>query len=92
MAWTKTGQWNVPHLDIRDLWTVGGEVGWLGWDSEKSGDTEGDSARDWVEVHEEADPRDNDDEDGWDVGLDHVEPDATGQVKLGHQTAIVTYN
>ena len=65
-------------------------TGRLAGDGEESGDAERGPARDGVDVHPEGDPRDNHDQDGGDVRLDHVEPHRTTQVKLGHQAAVIT--
>ena len=43
-------------------------------------------------IHPEADPRDDDDENCWNVGLNKMETDAPIQVKFGSQTTIVSYN
>ena len=43
-----------------------------------------------LHIHPEADPGHNHDEDGWDVALDQVEPNAAVKLELGGQTAVVT--
>ena len=43
-------------------------------------------------IHPEADPRDDDDENCWNVGLNKMETDAPIQVKFGSQTTIISYN
>ena len=44
-----------------------------------------------LHVHPEADPGHDHDEDGGDVGLNQVEPDAPIQVELGCQTTVISY-
>ena len=44
------------------------------------------------DIHPEADPRDDDDENCWNVGLNKMETDAPVQVKFGSQTTIISYN
>ena len=43
-------------------------------------------------IHPEADPRDDDDENCWNVGLNKMETNAPIQVKFGSQTTIISYN
>lgn len=40
----------------------------------------------------ERDPWDDDDEDCWQVRLDHVKSERSPQVKFGKETAVVTWN
>ena len=44
-----------------------------------------------LHVHPEADPGDDDDEDGGDVGLDQVEANTAVKLKLSSQTAVVPW-
>ena len=48
------------------------------------------SHRDMLNIHPEADPGHNHDEDGGHVALDQVEPNAAVKLKLCSQTAVVT--
>ena len=43
-----------------------------------------------LNIHPEADPGDNDNENGWDVGLDQVESNAAVKFELCCQTTVVT--
>ena len=56
---------------------------------EQGGDAERGPARHGVHVHPERDPGDHNDEDGGNVGLDHVKAHRARQVKPGHQTAVI---
>ena len=58
---------------------------------EKGGDAQGRSSGHRVDVHPEGDPGDDDDEDGGQVGLDHVKAQRPFQVQLGEQAAVVTW-
>ena len=81
---------NHFYLDVRDLRRFRAETCRLAGDGEEGRHPQRHPARHVLHVHPEADPGHDDDEDGGDVGLDHVEPNATGQVELGHQTAVVS--
>ena len=54
----------------------------LAWHCEEGGDAQGGPPGHRVHVHPEADPGDDDDQNGGDVGLDHVEPQGSLQVEL----------
>ena len=45
-----------------------------------------------LHVHPEADPGDDDDEDGGDVGLDQVKSNTSVQLKFSRQATVVTWN
>ena len=60
------------HLDVADLGSLRAEARGLAGDGEEGGDAEGHPAGDVLHVHPEADPGDDDDEDGGDVGLDQM--------------------
>ena len=50
------------------------------------------SHRDMLNIHPEADPGHDHDEDGGHVALDQVEPNAAVKPELGRQAAVVTCN
>merc|ERR1719378_207252 len=54
--------------------------------------TQSHSTRNVFHIHPEADPRDDDDENCWNVGLNKMETDAPIQVKFGSQTTIVSHD
>ena len=58
---------------------------------EEGGDPERGPPGHGVHVHPEGDPWDDHDQNGRDVGLNHVEADGTTQMEAGHQAAIVTW-
>ena len=78
------------HLDIADLRSLRAETCGLAGDGEERGHPQRHSPRHVLHVHPEADPGHDDDEDGGDVGLDQVEPDAPVQLELGGQAAVVS--
>ncbi len=58
---------------------------------EKGGDPESRSSGHRVDVHPEGDPGDDDNEDGGQVGLDHVKAQRPFQVEFGKQAAVVAW-
>ena len=67
-------------------------TGWLARNSKKSRHAERCPASDWVHVHPKGHPGDDDNQDGGNVGLDHVETERSLQIQLSKEAGIVAWN
>ena len=78
------------HLNIRNLWRLWAEPCWLAGDGEEGGHAQGHPPGHVLHIHPEGDPGHYHKEDGGDVGLHQVEPNASVKVELRCKAAVVS--